>query len=61
MKVLKFGGTSVDSVEGLTNVKNIAESSDDNIIIVVSAFGGITDSLISTAQKAASRIQTAAG
>ena len=55
MKVLKFGGTSVDSVEGLTNVKNIAESSDDNIIIVVSAFGGITDSLISTAQKAASR------
>lgn len=55
MKVIKFGGTSVDSVEGLTNVKNIAEHSDDNIIIVVSAFGGITDSLISTAQKAASR------
>lgn len=55
MKVLKFGGTSVDSVEGLTNVKNIAENSDDNIIIVVSAFGGITDCLISTAQKAASR------
>lgn len=55
MKVLKFGGTSVDSVEGLTNVKNIAENSDDNIIIVVSAFGSITDSLISTAQKAASR------
>lgn len=55
MKVLKFGGTSVDSVEGLTNVKNIAENSDDNIIIVVSAFGGITDCLISTAQKASSR------
>lgn len=55
MKVLKFGGTSVDSVEGLANVKNIAENSDDNIIIVVSAFGGITDCLISTAQKAASR------
>lgn len=56
MKVLKFGGTSVDSVEGLINVKKIAENSDDNIIIVVSAFGGITDSLITTAQKAASRI-----
>lgn len=55
MKVLKFGGTSVDSVEGLTNVKNIAENSDDNIIIVVSAFGSITDCLITTAKKAASR------
>ena len=40
MKVLKFGGTSVGSVESLKNVKNIVESQDDQVIVVVSALGG---------------------
>lgn len=55
MKVIKFGGSSVGSVCGLRNVKHIIEQNEDNVIVVVSAFGGITDNLISTAHKAASR------
>lgn len=52
MKVLKFGGTSVGSVAGLSNVKAIAESAQGKKILVVSALGGITDLLISTARLA---------
>lgn len=53
MKVLKFGGSSVGSVESISNLKKIVESQDDDVIVVVSALGGITDKLISTAQQAA--------
>lgn len=53
MKVLKFGGTSVGSVESLLNVKHIVEAIDGTAIIVVSALGGLTDKLISTAKMAA--------
>ena len=53
MKVLKFGGTSVGTVESLQHVKRIVESSDESVIVVVSALGGITDQLINTAQLAA--------
>ena len=53
MKVLKFGGTSVGTVESLRNVKKIVESIPDKSIIVVSALGGLTDKLISTAEMAA--------
>lgn len=53
MKVLKFGGTSVGTVESLRNVKAIVESCDERVIVVVSALGGITDSLIATAREAA--------
>lgn len=52
MKVLKFGGTSVGTVESLKNVKKIIESIPDAAIIVVSALGGLTDQLINTAKKA---------
>lgn len=52
MKVLKFGGTSVGTVESLNNVKKIIESISDKAIIVVSALGGLTDKLISTANMA---------
>ncbi len=52
MKVLKFGGTSVGTVESLRNVKKIVESCDEQVIVVVSALGGITDQLINTAQQA---------
>lgn len=53
MKVLKFGGTSVGTVESLRNVKAIVESRTEPLIVVVSALGGITDQLINTARLAA--------
>lgn len=53
LKVLKFGGTSVGTVESLRNVKAIVESLDHPAIVVVSALGGLTDKLISTARLAA--------
>lgn len=52
MKVLKFGGTSVGTVESLRNVKQIVESIDGPVVVVVSALGGLTDRLISTAHMA---------
>lgn len=54
MKVLKFGGSSVGSKESILNVKKIVEGQDDDVIVVVSALGGITDRLIATARMAAS-------
>ena len=53
MKVLKFGGTSVGTVESLRNVKRIVETGDRPAVIVVSALGGLTDKLIATARMAA--------
>ncbi len=53
MKVLKFGGTSVGTVESLRNVKMIVEQCHEPVIVVVSALGGITDQLINTARLAA--------
>lgn len=52
MKVLKFGGTSVGSVESILNVKKIVENQSESVIVVVSALGGITDKLIKTSQMA---------
>ena len=54
MKVLKFGGTSVGSVESILEVKKIVEAQTESVIVVVSALGGVTDKLISTAQMALS-------
>jgi len=53
MKVLKFGGTSVGSVESILNVKKIVEAIEEPVVVVVSALGGITDKLIHTSQMAA--------
>lgn len=53
MKVLKFGGSSVGSAEGILNLKNIVESRREPVIVIVSALGGVTDLLISTARFAA--------
>ena len=52
MKVLKFGGTSVGSVESILSLKRIVEAESDNVIVVVSALGGITDKLIATSKMA---------
>ncbi len=53
MKVMKFGGTSVGSVNSLLNIKQIVESQKEPVVVVVSAIGGITDLLIRTTQLAA--------
>ena len=53
MKVLKFGGSSVGSVNSILSVKKIVEAVEEPVIVVVSALGGITDKLISTSQMAA--------
>lgn len=52
MKVLKFGGTSVGSVDSILNVKKIVEAQSEPVIVVVSALGGITDKLIKTSRMA---------
>ena len=54
MKVMKFGGTSVGSVESILSLKKIVEeaAADERVIVVVSALGGITDRLIKTANLA---------
>ncbi|EGJ70856.1 aspartate kinase [Bacteroides coprosuis DSM 18011] len=54
MKVIKFGGSSVASANTIKQVRAIVESkSDTPVIVVVSALGGITDQLLSTAHLAA--------
>jgi bifunctional aspartokinase / homoserine dehydrogenase 1 len=52
MKVLKFGGTSVGSVNGILSVKKIVEAQDAPVIVVVSALSGITDQLYNIAKLA---------
>ena len=54
MKVLKFGGTSVGSVESILSLKQIVEreAKEQPVIVVVSALGGITDKLIETSRLA---------
>jgi len=52
MKVLKFGGTSVGSVNGILSVKKIVEAQDEPVIVVVSALSGITDQLYNIAKLA---------
>jgi len=54
MKVLKFGGTSVGSAANIKRVKDIVLSQKDDVIVVVSALGGITDKILSAARTAAS-------
>ncbi len=55
MKVLKFGGTSVGSLDALKNVKLIIErefNKNEPLIVVCSAFSGITNSLLLAAEEA---------
>lgn len=54
MKILKFGGTSVGSVENVRKIGEIVSNQQERIIVVVSALGGITDDLLNVAQRAAS-------
>ncbi|MDR3705776.1 MAG: bifunctional aspartate kinase/homoserine dehydrogenase I [Paludibacteraceae bacterium] len=52
MKVMKFGGTSVGSVNSILNVKQIVEGEQESVIVVVSALGGLTDKLIAVSKLA---------
>ena len=45
MKVFKFGGASVEDAEGIRNIARIISSEQDNLVIVVSAFGKTTNAL----------------
>ena len=58
MKILKFGGTSVANANNIKLVLSIVEKtakSSTKLVIVVSAFSGVTDLLILAASKAASK------
>ena len=49
---MKFGGTSVGTAESLTNVKQIVTACKGQVIVVVSALGGVTNQLIQMADLA---------
>ena len=53
MKVMKFGGTSVGSPESILNLKQIVGNASRPAVVVVSALGGVTDSLIKASREAA--------
>ena len=52
MKVLKFGGTSVGSIDSIRQTQHIIAKQTDDCIVVVSALGGITDQLLKAAHLA---------
>ena len=52
MKVLKFGGTSVGSLDSIRQIQQIIARQTDDCIVVVSALGGITDQLLKAAHLA---------
>ncbi len=60
MKVLKFGGTSVNSAGRIKSVIAIVKSSarKDGVVCVVSAFGSVTEKLIAMSKVAASGQQS---
>lgn len=58
MKVIKFGGTSVGSIENLNKVASIVaglKKPGEPLLVVCSAFGGVTDELIRAADLACAR------
>src|SRR5690606_20913908 len=64
MKVLKFGGTSVGSVDSIRSVLEIIRKSHANgekPVVVLSAMGGITNLLTKLAEDAAEGNEFAAG
>ena len=54
MKVLKFGGTSVGSADSILLVKEIIQErlKGENLMVVVSALGGVTSKLVDCAHQA---------
>lgn len=62
MKVFKFGGTSVANAVNIEKVSKIvlesAKEDTRGIVVVVSAFGGVTDLLLTAAKQAAHKDET---
>ena len=59
MKVLKFGGSSVANSKNIKKVLNIVanSSTEQNVVVVVSAFGKTTNALIKGATLAAQKMK----
>ena len=55
MKVMKFGGTSVGSIESLLNLKNIVNAEQRPVVVVVSAMGGFTNQMLAMCEQAQQR------
>ena len=55
MKVMKFGGTSVGSIDSLLNLKNIVNAEQRPVVVVVSAMGGFTNQLLAMCEQAQQR------
>lgn len=57
MKILKFGGSSVGSPANIQKMQQILlqEQSSGSVQVIVSAFGGVTDQLITIAQQASKK------
>ena len=55
MKVMKFGGTSVGSIESLINLRDIVNAQDKPVVVVVSAMGGFTNQLLAMCEQAQQR------
>lgn len=53
MKVMKFGGSSIGSAQNILRVKTIIEQEKESLVVIISAFEGITDRLIKTSLLAA--------
>jgi aspartokinase/homoserine dehydrogenase 1 len=53
MKVLKFGGTSVGSAKNVKKIDEIVRNQNSDLIVVVSAVGGVTDMLLAAANAGA--------
>lgn len=58
MKVLKFGGTSVSTVETVNNISAILKKTNENQIIVCSALSKVTNMLEEAADKASKKDNT---
>ena len=55
MKVMKFGGTSVGSIESLLNLREIVNAQPRPVIVVVSAMGGFTNQMLAMCEQAQQR------
>lgn len=55
MKVMKFGGTSVGSIESLRNLRDIVNATPKPVLVVVSAMGGFTNQLLAMCEQAQQR------
>ena len=55
MKVMKFGGTSVGSIESLLNLRDIVNAETKPVLVVVSAMGGFTNQLFAMCEQVQQR------